>query len=248
MSLLHTLRGLASTGRISVPTVIDAALGRVTMARCDERLDWWARELLRDAEVELTVRGREHVEQGQSQEPFVVMSNHQSLYDIPVIFCAIPGRVRMVAKSELFKVPIWGAAMTAAGFIRIDRSDREQAVKTLSESGSMLKDGTHVWIAPEGTRSATGALGPFKSGGFRMALEAGARILPVAVDGTRHVLPAKGAIVQTKQRVTVTICAPIDPRAYGLDRRKELMADVRAAIEGALAQRAAVETDRDKAA
>jgi 1-acyl-sn-glycerol-3-phosphate acyltransferase len=248
MTLLHTLRGLASTGRISVPTVIDAALGRVTTARCDERLDWWSRELLRDAEVTLTVRGQEHAEQGDGKEPFVVMSNHQSLYDIPVIFCAVPGRVRMVAKSELFKVPIWGPAMTAAGFIRIDRSDREQAMKSLRESGSMLKDGTHVWIAPEGTRSVTGALGPFKSGGFRMALETGSRILPVAIEGTRDILPAKGAIVRTNKHVTVTICPPIDPRAYGLDRRKELMADVREVIEKALGGSTAASKGRDQAA
>lgn len=234
MGLRHTLRGLYDTAAISVPTVIEAALGRVTIERCDERLDAWARKLLHDARVELVVIGSQHA--GDGREPFVIMSNHQSLYDIPVLFRAIPGRVRMVAKKELFRVPVWGAAMRAAGFICVDRGDREQAVTSLRQGGSLLREGTHIWIAPEGTRSPTGALGEFKSGGFRMALDAGARILPVAIDGTRRVLPAHGRAVQTDQRVTVTILPPIDPAAYGLERRKELQAAVRAAIAAPLSR------------
>ena len=232
MGIRHTIRGILETGRISVPTVVEAALGRVTLAKCDERLDRWARKILDDATVELEVRGREHA--GDGRESFVVMSNHQSLYDIPVLFRSLPGRLRMVAKKELFRVPVWGAAMRAAGFICVDRSDREQAVSSLREGGSMLREGTHVWIAPEGTRSPTGELGTFKSGGFRLALLTGARILPVAIYGTRRILPGRGTVVHTGQRVTVTILPPVDPAAYGVERRRELMADVRAAIAVAL--------------
>jgi 1-acyl-sn-glycerol-3-phosphate acyltransferase len=231
MSLFHTIQGIFNTGRISVPTVVDSALGRLSLEKCDERLDWWAHRILRDSEMDLVVRGREHAE---GSEPFVVMSNHQSLYDIPVLFCAMPGRIRMVAKAELFKVPIWGKAMLASGFIRIDRSDRAEAVASLRAGASMLKAGTRIWIAPEGTRSVTGALGPFKSGGFRMALETGTRILPVAIDGTRLTLPARGTAVQLGHRTVVTILPPIDPRPYGEAGRKELMDDVRAAIQTAL--------------
>lgn len=231
MSLFHTLQGIFNTGRISVPTVLDSALGRLRPETCDERLDWWAHRILRDAKVELVVEGREHAE---GTEPFVVMSNHQSLYDVPVLFCAMPGRIRMVAKAELFKVPIWGKAMLASGFIRIDRSDRAEAVASLRAGSSMLKAGTRIWIAPEGTRSPTGALGPFKSGGFRMALETGTRILPVGIDGTRRTLPAHGTAVRLGHRTVVTILPPIDPRPYGESRRKDLMADVRAAIQAAL--------------
>jgi len=231
MSLRHTLTGLVDTGRISVPTVIDSLLGRLTVETCDRRLLWWSKKLFRDAAIDLVVRGREHAE---GSEPFVVMSNHQSLYDIPALFCSLPGRVRMVAKAELFKVPIWGKAMLAAGFIRVDRGDRDRAAASLREGNSRLKEGTRVWIAPEGTRSTTGALGVFKKGGFRMALETGTRILPIAIDGTRHVLPARGSVVSLGQRVTVTILPPIDPKAYGDERRKELMDVVRDAIGGAL--------------
>jgi len=234
MGLRQTLMGFVYTAQISVPTVVEAALGRPATEKCDARLASWASALLRHAEVDLVVRGRENA--GDGSEPMIVMSNHQSLYDIPVLFCALPGRLRMVAKKELFRVPVWGRAMRAAGFVCIDRGDREQAVSSLQEGSRLLREGTHVWIAPEGTRSATGRLGPFKSGGFRMALDSGCRILPVAIDGTRRVLPAKGFVVQNKQRIVVTVLPPIDPRAYGFERRKELAHDVRLAIATALGQ------------
>ncbi|HSO00259.1 MAG TPA: lysophospholipid acyltransferase family protein [Candidatus Nanopelagicales bacterium] len=231
--MTETVRGIVDTARISAPTLLDAALGRLTTERSDARLDWWSRKLLRDADVDLEVRGREHAE---GTSPFIVMSNHQSLYDIPALFCAVPGRLRMVAKEELFRVPVWGPAMRAAGFIRIDRRDRSQAVASLRASASMLKEGTRIWIAPEGTRSWDGRLNRFKSGGFRLALETQTPILPVAIDGTRKVLPAKGFVVRRHQQVVVTLLPPIDPMPYGTERRKELMRDVRAAIAVALGQ------------
>jgi 1-acyl-sn-glycerol-3-phosphate acyltransferase len=167
----------------------------------------------------------------------IVMSNHQSLYDIPVLFQAIPGKIRMVAKAELFRFPVWGRAMLAAGFIRIDRSDREQAIESLrTVGGSLLASGTKVWIAPEGTRSKTGEVGEFKSGGFRMALEMKTRILPVVIDGTHDVLPATGWIVQKRQARHGHHPADHRPDApYGVDRRKELMAEVRRRIAEGLA-------------
>jgi 1-acyl-sn-glycerol-3-phosphate acyltransferase len=157
MGLLLTTKGILDTGRISVGTLVDGALGRLDLERSDARLRWWSEKLLRDAEVELVVRGRENDPIG---EPLVVVSNHQSLYDIPTLFCAVSGRLRMVAKSELFMVPIWGRAMLASGFVRIDRSDKDKAIASLREvGGALLKTGTRVWVAPEGTRSKTGRAG-----------------------------------------------------------------------------------------
>jgi 1-acyl-sn-glycerol-3-phosphate acyltransferase len=235
MGILETLTGIAATARISAITVAEAAVGKTPDPKAyDDRLAWWASKVVRDAEVDLRVTGRENA--ADESEPFVVMSNHQSLYDIPVLYCALPGRLRMVAKKELFAVPLWGRAMRTAGFICVDRSDRGQAIESLREGTSMLHDGTRVWIAPEGTRSETGALGPFKSGGFRMALETGYRILPVAIDGTRHVLPARTAVVKRGAKVGVAILPPIDPKAYGMERRKDLMRDVRRVIATALGQ------------
>lgn len=235
MSVLQTFQGILDTARISLPTMVESAFGPVSPDTADRRLEWWSRTLLEKAKIDLVVKGAEHA--GDGSEPLIVMSNHQSLYDIPVLFQSVPGKLRMVAKAELFKVPVWGQAMTAAGFIRIDRADHQQAIESLREgASSLLGRGTRVWIAPEGTRSHSGALGPFKSGGFRMALEHKAKILPVAIDGTRHVLPAKGFVVQQGKQVTVTILPALDPMEYGVERRRQLIADVRARICGALGQ------------
>jgi 1-acyl-sn-glycerol-3-phosphate acyltransferase len=237
MSLAHTVTGILDTARISVPTVLDALQGPLDADVAERRLAWWSAKLVRDARITLAIVGCEHAPEGS--EPLVVMSNHQSLYDIPVLFQSGLGRLRMVTKAELFDVPVWGRAMKAAGFIRIDRSDRTQATGALNAEGAaLLAAGTRVWIAPEGTRSLTGELGTFKSGGFRLALEEDVRILPVAIEGTRNVLPAKGVTVHPGKRVKVTILPPVDPAAYGVERRKQLMADVRRAIASALGQRA----------
>lgn len=231
MSLLSTLNAIAATARISLPTVAEAALGRVSLERSDERLAWWARTLLDDAEVELEVRGRENV---PADEPLVVMSNHRSYYDIPTVFCAVPGRIRMVAKKELFYVPVFGSAMLASGFVRIDREKRESAVESLKQSGALLKSGTRVWIAPEGTRSKDNTLGPFKSGGFHLAIDNRVRILPVALVGTERIMPATGLSVQKGARVVATVMPPVDTMAFGRERRKELTEAVREAISRGL--------------
>jgi 1-acyl-sn-glycerol-3-phosphate acyltransferase len=227
MTVKDTLRAVGLTARICVPTVAESVVGRVSLDRCDERLAWWAHELLREADVTLHVRGTSNVPAG---EPLVVMSNHRSYYDIPAAFCAIPGRLRMVAKKELFRVPLFGRAMLASGFIKVDRGRRDKAIESLRESRRLLEGGTRVWIAPEGTRSKDGKLGPFKAGGFFLALEAGVRILPIVVQGTENVMPPDGVIVHKGATVTVDILPPIDTAQYGIKRRKELMADVRAAM------------------
>ena len=231
MSFIDTLKAVRHTARISIATVADSAIGTASPSKADERLAWWSRKLLDDAEVDLVVRGAENIPEG---EPFVVMSNHRSYYDIPTMFCTVPGRLRMVAKKELFRVPVFGAAMLAAGFVKVDRGKRESAVESLKSSGEMLKQGTRVWIAPEGTRSKDGSLGPFKSGGFHLALDNRVRILPIAVTGTENVMPSSGFLVHKGARVVSTVLPPIDTMSFGRERRKELTLAVRAAIEKSL--------------
>src|SRR6478609_7181268 len=199
MSIGYLLRAAGVTLRISVPTLFDALLGRLTADVCDSRLDWWSKRLLEQAKVSIRVSGVENA-LGATRlaipgagKSFVVMSNHQSLYDIPALYQALPLRLRMVAKTELFRIPIWAQAMRAAGFVELDRSVRERAIESLERAKLALDRGTSIWIAPEGTRSRDGSLGAFKHGGFHLALGAGAPILPVTIDGTRLILPAKGA-------------------------------------------------------
>src|SRR5688500_1840461 len=103
--LLVSIGGVMETLAVSAPTVVDAVRGRSTVELCDRRLKNWAKRLLDGADVKRRVV---HQERAATGEVFIVMSNHRSLYDIPLIFESFPGTLRMVAKTELFKVPIWG--------------------------------------------------------------------------------------------------------------------------------------------
>jgi 1-acyl-sn-glycerol-3-phosphate acyltransferase len=210
----YALTGYAmwKTLAISAPTVAEAAIGRLKPEVCDARLASWARALIDRADVQLDVHGLENVPRDRA---YVVMSNHQSHFDIPILFCVWPGRLRMVAKIELFKVPIWGRAMLAAGFVPIDRSGsqeaRGQARAALDQAGKALASGTNIWIAPEGTRSPDGRLGKFKKGGFRLAAETRTPIVPIALDGSMDIVPKKTRIIHRGVKVRVTIGAPIPP-------------------------------------
>jgi 1-acyl-sn-glycerol-3-phosphate acyltransferase len=141
----------------------------------------------------------------------------------------------MVTKRELFRVPLWGRAMQLAGFVAVDRDNHDSALRSMDHAAKALRDGTDIWIAPEGTRSRDGELGPFRKGGFHLALSCGARILPVTLVGTRDVLPAKGRHVQSGVRVVVTVHPPISSDASSESELDTLMHDVRLAIAGPLA-------------
>jgi 1-acyl-sn-glycerol-3-phosphate acyltransferase len=184
--MLATGSAVAKTLLISVPTVADAYTGRLTRERCDDRLRWWSSGVLSSANVEVVTRGRETV----PDRPVVFMSNHGSHLDVPALFVACPGSLRMVAKAELFRVPVWGRAMKEAGFISVDRSgDRDKARAAMAEAAEIIRSGTSVWIAPEGTRSRDGRIGKLKRGGFRLATETATPIVPVFIRGAREILP-----------------------------------------------------------
>ncbi len=226
-SLRLTMRSVYETLAISAPTVLDAALGKTSKAACDDRLARWSANIVAAIRMQLTVKGRENVGSG---ETFVVMSNHQSHYDVPVLFHVLGPNLRMVAKQELFRIPVFGKAMQEAGFISVDRKNRESAIRSLELAKPMLRGGTHLWIAPEGTRSLDGRLGTFKKGGFVLARELELRILPVTISGTRNALPSHGALTSPGESVTVTFHPPI---ASDIDRA-ELMQTVRDTISSAL--------------
>lgn len=235
-SLALSLQNVYETLVISWPTVVDAFANRVKMEECDSRLASWAAEIAKNSAYDLEVLGRENL--GDRGESFLVMSNHQSLYDIPVLFHVLGANLRMITKAELFKVPVFGPAMKHAGFISIDRSNRQRAIQSLEIAKQKISGGLNVWIAPEGTRSKSGELLSFKKGGFNLALEAGLRVLPITLNGTRDILPVKGTRSRANAHVRVTIHPPLDAKVYaarGLkEGREALMNDVRAALESGL--------------
>lgn len=234
-SFLLSLRNVYETLAVSAPTVVDAYRRRLTPEACNERLESWSSRVVRNLELVLTVRGRENMEPGRT---YVIMSNHQSHYDVAVLYYVLGGNVRMVAKKELFDLPLFGRAIREAGFVSVDRGNTERAIASLAGAKDHVAQGTHLWIAPEGTRSPTGELLPFKKGGFHIALDMETPILPITIKGTRDALRAKGMRSRAGVEVDVDIHPPIDPaRYYGMDRRAKrdaLMNDVREAIASAL--------------
>ena len=213
---------LYKTAAISFPTLVDALLGRLTVERSDARLADWSRAIVRRADIDLTVEGLHHVRRDRA---CIYMSNHQSFFDIPLLYSIFPGTLRMVAKAELFRVPFWGRAMREAGFVRVTRSgDRAEAVAAMRECGEAIARGVNVWLAPEGTRSVDGRVARFKKGGFLLARETGADIVPVAIDGSAAILPKHTRVIQRGARVRVSFGAPI---AVAGRERNALMAEVR---------------------
>lgn len=240
-SLLLSLKNVYETLSISSSTVADAVRGTISKDVCDSRLESWASRVIANTEMMISVSGREHIQPGwlgQGPKTYLVMSNHQSHYDVAVIYYVLGSKMRMVAKRELFNVPVFGTAMKAAGFISVDRGNNASAIASLEEARHALESGTPIWIAPEGTRSPTGELMPFKKGGFVIAVETGTPILPVSIAGTREVLPAHGRRSRAGVEVYVTIHPPVDPKRWAdkdpKQARDALLAEVRTAIASGL--------------
>jgi 1-acyl-sn-glycerol-3-phosphate acyltransferase len=147
--------------------------------------DWvhrnWSRLVLRAAGVPVRVEGLNHIEPGGAQ---IIVSNHQSMFDIWAMFATLPVSLRFVAKKELSRIPIFARAMRHAGHVFIDRKDRVQAAEAMRRAGvRMQKEGLSLGLFPEGTRSRDGRLGPFKKGTFALALETRTKVVPIVVDG-----------------------------------------------------------------
>jgi 1-acyl-sn-glycerol-3-phosphate acyltransferase len=179
--------------------------------------------------IRIRVEGLENIPQGVC----VFMANHTSNFDPPAIALAIPRRVALLAKKELFKIPIVGAALTVANIVPVDRKDRESAVASVDKAVANLKAGVSFLVYPEGTRSRDGRLLPFKKGTFVMAIEAGAPIVPVSV-AHAHKIMRKDEWSIHPGEIVVRFGRPIDASAYTVDQRAELLAVVHAAVAAGL--------------
>jgi 1-acyl-sn-glycerol-3-phosphate acyltransferase len=180
--------------------------------------------------IRVTVRGREHVDPKQS---YVIVANHQSHFDVFVLYGWLGIDFKWVMKQELRKIPGLGIGCEMVGHIFIDRSSTARALASLEAAKRRIVDGTSVVFFPEGTRSRDGSLGEFKKGAFRMAIDLGLPILPLTIDGTRDILPPETMDLMPGS-ARVTIHAPIDTAGCGEDDLASLMERARAAIQSAL--------------
>jgi 1-acyl-sn-glycerol-3-phosphate acyltransferase len=215
MSLLDSVRVLGAMARVTAPTLVDLVRGDLRRDVIDDRTRWFGRRVIDLLDIRLTATGADRV---PLERAYVYMSNHQSHLDIPVLYATLPSpTIRMLGKTELFQIPLWGRGLRAAEFIEVDRSNPIAARKSIDYAAQLVNDGVSIYLAPEGTRSRDGRIGTLKKGGFHLALGTGAPIVPVAVKGTIDILPRGAKDMRKGQTVEVTIGAPIQVEGRDLE-------------------------------
>jgi 1-acyl-sn-glycerol-3-phosphate acyltransferase len=166
----------------------------------------WARTLLAVAGVRVRILHPERLDRGRS---FVIVANHESFCDILVLLANLPMQVRFLAKRSVFRVPVLGWSIAAAGFIPVDREDRTRGSETVEAALDRLSGGRSVVVFPEETRTSTGDLLPFKRGAAHLALRSGLPILPIALAGTFQVLKRESLLI-TPGLVAMSVGNPIE--------------------------------------
>ena len=182
------------------------------------------------------VRGRERL---PWRAPAVIVANHLSMIDILVLY-GLYRPFKWVSKESLFRVPFLGWNMVLNGYVPLRRGATESIRRMYARCAELLAQGSPILLFPEGTRSASGALQPFKDGAFRLAVEAGVPVIPVAIRGTWDTLPKHGLVLRNRMDAVVEVLEPLDPERF--PSHVELRDAARAAIESALARIAAERT------
>lgn len=173
------------------------------------------------------VRGKERLKKGRS---YIIMSNHQSLFDVWALIGRMPLQLRWVVKSSIKKMPLFGLALERMGHIYVDRKRLKDTSNGLNSAVQKIRKGVSIVIFPEGTRSKDGMLQKFHRGGAAIAIQSGVPILPVTVNGSRFVLP-KGTLALMPGKIEMIIGEPIDPTRFTEEKKDDLIEEVKAAIE-----------------
>ena len=171
---------------------------------------WWGRFSAKLFGISIEVTGRENYNPDQN---YLVVSNHAGMADIPLLLGTMNLNLRFVAKEELGKIPLFGPVIKKAGYVMIKRGQNREALKSLLQATEVLKSGRSVHIFPEGTRSATGQLLPFKRGAFLVAQKGGAPVLPVTIIGSNLITPKKSLKIN-KGKIRIIISKPIQPSQF----------------------------------
>src|SRR3954453_8910005 len=232
------LRAAMSTAFVALATIagsLMAFVARVFDRSGDLVIDLarlWSRSVLWFAGIKVTVEWRGKLEPGR---PYVFMANHVSAIDIWALFYALPVRVRMIAKKQLASIPIFGWAMWCGRFIFVDRANAAAARRSIEQAGRRIRSGDCVLLFPEGTRSRDGTLGPFKKGGFHLAITAGVPIVPMALQGARELMPA-GSFLVRSGHVHLIVGEPVSTQGLTDQDHNRLVEDVRAKVAVMLAE------------
>src|SRR3954469_13818902 len=160
MSLLDSVRVLGAMARVTAPSLVDLVRGSLDRGSVDQRARWFGKRVVELLDIQLTVNGAQNV---VPDAAYVYMANHQSHLDIPMLYATLPSpTIRMLGKTELFQIPLWGRGLRAAEFIEVDRSNHVRAMKSIEYAARLVDDGVSIYLAPEGTRSRDGTIGKLK--------------------------------------------------------------------------------------
>jgi 1-acyl-sn-glycerol-3-phosphate acyltransferase len=187
----------------------------------------WGRALVCLGRITVQVEGMENLVPG---ETYVFAANHRSNFDIYLLLALLPEKFAFVAKKSLFKIPLFGQALDRMGCIPVDRDNIQQAIRSLNQAAARISRGNSIAIFPEGTRTLSPKLIPFKKGVFIMAQKSGQPVVPVGLSGTRFIQP-RGTIRVQPGPVKMVIRPPLFPQNFR--RKEELMAAVRQSIAAA---------------
>ncbi|PYX84208.1 MAG: 1-acyl-sn-glycerol-3-phosphate acyltransferase [Acidobacteria bacterium] len=185
---------------------------------------WGAWTGVRLTGVQVETVGLDRIDPRRS---YIFMCNHVSNIDPPIVIPAVPKRTSVLVKKEVFRIPVLATAMRMGQLVPVDRTDRDSAITSLKRAEDVLALGVNMTVFPEGTRSNTGEMLPFKKGPFYMALEAGVPVLPMTILGTRAIWP-KGSMAIKPGTATVVFHSPIHPNNF--PDREALMEAVRTSI------------------
>jgi len=191
---------------------------------------WWGRFFCYLLFIKVKITGLEKLDPKKS---YVIAANHQSIYDIFVVYGWLPMIFKWVMKAELRKIPLVGKACESAGHIFIDRKNPVAAKKSLDKAETQLRNGVSVVVFPEGTRTYTGQMGKFKKGAFRMATDLHLPIVPVTLRGCFERLPRNGFII-TPGTIEMIVHEPVEVEGYEHEKQPELMQKLHDIIESAL--------------
>jgi len=180
--------------------------------------------------IKVRVRGFEHID---PTRPSLYMCNHQGTFDIFTLLAHLPVQFRWVAKVGLFKIPVLGWAMSTAGYISLDRSNRKRAYRGMKTAAQKIKEGASVVIFPEGSRSYDGTLQPFMNGGFTLAIKSGIPICPIAINGSWAIMPRTTLRIK-KGTIRIVIEQPIETSILTMKDRKRLKQELEQKIRANL--------------
>jgi 1-acyl-sn-glycerol-3-phosphate acyltransferase len=180
----------------------------------------WSWLILKTTGVEVIVQGLDRLDPSRS---YVFAANHQSIYDIPILFASIPFQLRIIAKASLGWIPFMGWHLRRTGHVLVDRSNPGAGV--VRKMGRLVKAGHSLIVFPEGTRSTDGSVARFKGGPFVIALQAGLPVVPITLVGSRHVM-FKGQLTVRPGRVTLIVHDPIDTAGVPRESAREFASNV----------------------